>query len=203
MLQYFAGIAGGDNVRRNVMGDHGTGADGDIVAYRDSGQDGNTAANPDIVPDRNRFGPFSPAVPLDGIGAVTRRINAHIGADEAVVADGDRCLVQHREVEIGEETFSHAYLLPIIAEKGLVDNNFLVTDGAQQSLEDAQALFLQRRSQGVITMYHLPDLAKFLQQVLVNGRINLPGKHFFFLGHFVSVSPYHLRTSGISTAGQP
>lgn len=114
-----AGIPDGDNVRRDIAGHHGSGADGDVVPYRNPGQDGDAAADPDIVPDGDRFGPFLPAVPLDGVGTVAGRIDTHIGADEAVVADGDRGLVQYSEVKIGKEAFPYPDLLPVVAEKGL------------------------------------------------------------------------------------
>ncbi len=95
-------------------------------------------------------------------------------------ADGDRSLVQHGEVEICEEAFSNANLLAVVAEKGLVDNNLFIANAAQKVFEDAQALFLQRRRQGIIPMDKFAGICQFSQEVSVIGRIDLPASILSF-----------------------
>ena len=49
------------------------------------------------------------------------RIDAHVGADEDMVADGHICLIQHAEIEVGIEIAAQMDIRPIIAAKRGLD----------------------------------------------------------------------------------
>lgn len=121
-----------NNVCRDILGYDGTGSDCGIISDGHSRKDGHAAANPYIVTDGHGLGPFPTTVTFNRIRAVASRVNADIGADKAVVPDGHRSLVQHREIEIGEETLADTDLFAIIAVERLIDTDMIVSDMAQQ-----------------------------------------------------------------------
>ena len=127
-----ARVADCNNVCRDILGYDGTGSDCGIISDGHSRKDGHAAANPYIVTDGHGLGPFPTTVTFNRIRAVASRVNAHIGADKAVVPDGHRSLVQHREIEIGEETLADTDLFAIIAVERLIDTDMIVSDMAQQ-----------------------------------------------------------------------
>ena len=104
------------------MGDHAAGTDGCAAANGDAGKDGDRAANPDGIADGDGKSPFPSGVTLVGVCAVAGGVDAHIRSDEAIVADGDGCLVENGEIEVGKETTAQTYLLAIIATERLVDD---------------------------------------------------------------------------------
>ena len=63
-------------------------------------------------------------------------INAYIRSDKAVVSYGYLSFVQHCEMEIGKEAFTHAYLLSVVAVERLIDDYIVISDVAKQTLED-------------------------------------------------------------------
>jgi len=46
--------------------------------------------------------------------------------------DSDTGFIKHREVEVGEESLTHADLPPIVTAERLVDDNLVIADTAQQ-----------------------------------------------------------------------
>ncbi len=58
------------------------------------------AADPDVVADGDRKRAHDARVALVGQQGVVDGVDAHVGADEYVVADGHGCFVEDREVEI-------------------------------------------------------------------------------------------------------
>ena len=103
-----ARIADCHYVSWDVFGDDRSGTDGNVVSYGDSGKDSDAAADPYVVADGNRFSPLVAGVPFDWVGAMAGCIDADVRSDEAVVTDGNLCLVKNSEVEIGEETLTNA-----------------------------------------------------------------------------------------------
>ena len=124
-----------------VYNDFYIGENGCIIADADSRKDGHAPAYPHIVADGHRLCPFAAAVPFHRVRAVAGGVDADIRADEAVVAYRYWGLVKYREIEIGEETFPHADLLPVIAVKRLVYNDIIVSDIPKQPLQDGQPFF--------------------------------------------------------------
>ena len=127
-----ARVADCNNVCRDILGYDGTGSDCGIISDGHSRKDGHAAANPYIVTDGHGLGPFPTTVTFNRIRAVASRVNADIGADKAVVPDGHRSLVQHREIEIGEEMLADTDLFAIIAVERLIDTDMIVSDMAQE-----------------------------------------------------------------------
>ena len=66
----FAGISHGNCIRRNIAHYHRTGTDGNIVADCHTWQDGDTAANPDVIADRDGLGPLLTTFAFHRVGAV-------------------------------------------------------------------------------------------------------------------------------------
>ena len=129
-FDYSAWVAHRYGVGRYISNHNRTGTYCDIVSDIDTGQDCDATANPDVVADSDRFGPFLAGVALGGVGAVAGGVDAHIGPDEAVVTDSDARFIQNCEVEVGKETLAKAYLLAVVASERLVDSAAVVGDMA-------------------------------------------------------------------------
>lgn len=74
MFDDFAGVAYGNTVGWNVMGNHRAGSYGAIVANCDARQNSHTTAYPDRVADGDGARPFHSFVSLFGIGGVASRV---------------------------------------------------------------------------------------------------------------------------------
>ena len=122
-----AGIAHGNAAVRDILHHDAPGSYGHIASYGNPGVDGHGAAYPDVVPYGHRLRPFPAGVSLDGVSAVTGRIDTDVRADETVVAYSHRSFIQHREVEICEETSAHADIASVIAVERLVDEGIPIT----------------------------------------------------------------------------
>ena len=94
------------------------------------------AANPYIVADGHGLGPFPPAVALLRIRTVASGVDTDVGADKTVVPNGNRSLVQHREIEVGKEAFAHPDLFAVIAVERLVNADMVVANVPQQAFQD-------------------------------------------------------------------
>ena len=122
-----AGIAHGNAAVRDILHHDAPGSYGHIASDGHPGKDGHGTAYPDIVPYVHWPRPFPAGVPLDGVSAVTGRIDADVRAYETVVADSHRGFIQHREVEVCEETSAHADIASVIAVERLVDEGIPIT----------------------------------------------------------------------------
>ena len=93
-----------------------------VVTNSNSRQDSDTATNPDIMTNIDRFGPLLARVAFARKRAMARRIDADIRTYETVVAKSDQCLVQDSQAEISKENFNRrpyskknfSYLIKII-----------------------------------------------------------------------------------------
>ena len=94
------------------------------VDYGYTRSDGNSSADPYVIPDRNRPCVFEPFVSSLDIGGVTCRIEAHVGGDEHVVAYGDGSLVEHNAIVVGKEIFAQVNVMPIVAKERRYDYEF-------------------------------------------------------------------------------
>ena len=128
-----ARIADRHYVRRDILGYDRSGTDGNVVADGDSRKNGDTATDPYVVADGDRLRPLFAGVPFDRVSAVTGCIDAYVRPDEAVVTDGDLCLVKNSEVEIGKETLADADLLAVIAIERLIDDDLLISNVSKQT----------------------------------------------------------------------
>ena len=97
------GQAGGDRVRRQVLGDHGARADHGVVADRHAAQDAGAVADPAVVADVDvaLVDALHPDRALDLDDAVVEVDQHHAVGDDALAADrdvlegGDRALLAH------------------------------------------------------------------------------------------------------------
>ena len=125
-LHHSCGVAYGDAVVRDVVHHHRACSDGAVVAYADTREDSYGAAYPAVVAYANRFRPLHARVALGGVSAVEGGINGDIRTYESIIADADRRLVQHGEVEISEETLPDVDMLAVVAVERLVDEDMLI-----------------------------------------------------------------------------
>ena len=63
------------------------------------------------------------------------RADADIRSYEAVVTYGNLCLIEDGQVEIGEETFSHADLFAIVAVERLVIRMIVMSEKAIENVQ--------------------------------------------------------------------
>ena len=92
-------------------------------------------------------------------------IYAYIRSDETIISDGDLCLIKHRKVEIGKETFTYADLLSIVTVERLVDYDLIICDVSKQTLENVKASCIISRGEIVISVNYFLDGVKLLQQL--------------------------------------
>lgn len=83
------------------------------------------------------------------------RIDADIGADKTVVADGDAGFVEDGEIEVGKEALANAYLRTVVASKGLVDEKLIVTNMSEQCFQYLLHTLGVRGWESVVLMKHL------------------------------------------------
>ena len=183
LLDDTAGIAHGDGVAGDVPGDDRAGTDGHVVADGHARQDGHRAPDPHIVADGHRQCPFAARVTLNRVSTVAGRVDAHVRPDKAIVADGHQRLVKHREIEVGEEPFTHADVLAIVAKERLVDQDVVIAHMPQQALQHRRAFSPLRRQQLIVAVNDILTLIQLLQQLRVNSRVGQSSQHFLFLGH--------------------
>lgn len=160
------------------------GTDGDVVADGNSWKDGDAAANPAVVTDGDGLCPFLPCVAFHGVGAVAGGVDADVGADEAVVADGDEGLVEDGKAKVGEEAFAHADVLAVVAVEGLVDEG-VVVGLAEYALQECVAFLQQGGTHMVVLPAEVFHFVEFPDEFLVVGLIDEAGGHFFLFCHDV------------------
>ena len=111
------------------------------------------------------------------------RIDAHTRADETIVPNPNRSLVQHSEIEVGEESLADADLLSVIAVERLIDNDPVIAYMAQQGFQNSEPRTCIRRPQSIVLVDDIVYFDQLPEQLLIGSRINLSGEHLFFLGH--------------------
>ena len=171
-------------VRGDVVYHNAAGTDGDVVADGNSWKDGDAAANPAVVTDSDGFCPFLPCVAFHGVGAVAGGVDADVGADEAVVADGDEGFIEDGKAKVGEEAFAHADVLAVVAVEGLVDEG-VVVGLAEYALQECVAFLQQGGTHMVVLPAEVFHFVEFLDEFLVVGLIDEAGGHFFLFCHDV------------------
>ena len=128
-----ARIADRHYVRWDILGYDRPGTDGYVVADGDSRKNSDAAADPYVIADGDRLRPLVAGVPFDWVSAMAGCIDAYVRADEAVISDGDLCLVENSEVEIGKETLAYADLLAVIAIERLIDDDLVISNVSKQT----------------------------------------------------------------------
>ena len=186
MLESFddtAGVPHSDGIARDVTRHHRACTDGHIVADGHASQDGYRAPDPHVITNRHWQRPLAPRIALQRVSAVAGRIDAHIGTDKAIIADGHQRLVQYCEVEVGEEPLANADVLAIVAVERLVNQDLVVAHMPQQRLEHRGALSPHRRQQLIVAVDDILTLIQLLQQFSVDSAVGQSRQHFLFLGH--------------------
>ena len=125
------------------------------------------------MPDGDRLGPLLAGVALNGVGAVTGRVDAHVGADEAVVANGHEGLVEDGEMEIGKKALAHLDVLAVVAIERLVDEGSAVGHLAQNPVEHLPSCLQLGRTNVIVFLNQVLHLVEFPDQFLVHGRVQL------------------------------
>ena len=166
------------------MDHYAAGADGDVVADGDPRKDGDATANPTVVADGDGLCPFLPRVAFRRVGAVAGGVDADVGTDEAVVADGDEGLVEDGKAKVGEEAFAHADVLAVVAVEGLVDEG-VVVGLAEYALQECVAFLQQGGTHMVVLPAEVFHFVEFPDEFLVVGLIDEAGGHFFLFCHDV------------------
>ena len=133
LFNYLARIADRHYVRWDILGYDGSGTDGYVITDGDSRKNSDAAADPYVIADGDRLRPLVAGVPFDWVSAMAGCINAYVRTDEAVVTDGDLCLVKNSEVEVGKETLADADLLAVIAVERLIDDDLVISDVSKQT----------------------------------------------------------------------
>lgn len=164
------------------MRHHGACADCAVVADCHARQDSHRTAYPAVVADGHRLCPLFTRIALHGVGAVAGGVDRHVGADESVVADGDRGFVENGAMEIGKETLAYADVLAVVAIEGLIDEDLVVT-GTEEGQEQLLALLEVRGLDVVVAPNQVLAGVEFVFEFGVAGVIDLPCEHFFFLSH--------------------
>ena len=177
------GVADGDGVGGDVADHDGTGTNGDIVADGDTWQDGDTAAYPYMMANGDGQGPLLTGVALDGVGAVTGGVDTDVGTDEAVVADGDTGFVKDGEIEVGKEAASDTDLTAIVAAEGLIDQEVIVSDAAQQALDDLPHALRLGGAQHIVFINSFAGSLQLGYQHGIGRIVELARQHFLFLSH--------------------
>ena len=55
------------------------------------------------------------------------RVDTDVWANEAVVADGDKCFVEYSEVEVGKEPLAHTNLFAVVTVERLDDQDLIIS----------------------------------------------------------------------------
>ena len=58
---------------------------------------------------------------------MTRRIDADVRPDKAVVTNGHHGFIEYRPVEVGKESLAHLDVFAVVAEEWLVDERIFIT----------------------------------------------------------------------------
>ena len=167
-----------------------SGTDGHVVADGDSREDCYAAADPYVVADGNRLRPLIACVPFDRVSAMAGCIDAYVRPNEAVITDGNLCLVKHSEVEVGKETLAHADLLAVIAVERLIDDNLVIGDVTKQAFEYLQSAGIVCRGEAIISVNNFLHGIEFLQQLTIYCRVYHSGEHLFLFSHSMSILLY-------------
>ena len=114
---------------------------------------------------------------------MTCSIYADIRADETVVADSHASLVENSQVEVCKEFFSDSDLLAVIAVKRLIHNDFIISYMSEQVLQDLESAQSLRRFQGIVFVDDFLDFIQFLEQLVIDRRIDHTGEHLFLFSH--------------------
>ena len=67
---------------------------------------------------------------------MTGCIDTYIRTNKAVVSDSYLSLIKHCKMEVGKESFPYADLLAIITIKRFIDDNFIVSNMTEKTLEN-------------------------------------------------------------------
>lgn len=126
-----AGIADGDTIGGNVMGNNRACADSAVIADSNARENGNRASYPTVVSDSNRLRPFLACIALGGIGAMAGSVDRYIRSDESIIADSNECFIENRKMKIGKESLTYTDMFTIVAVKWLIDKDILITTAEQ------------------------------------------------------------------------
>ena len=75
-------------------------------------------------------------IPFYRVCTVTGRIDADIGPDKTIIADGNRCFIKNGEVEVSKEPLAYADLFAIVTAERLIDEEIIVANMPQQPFQN-------------------------------------------------------------------
>ena len=121
-LDHSARIPDGYAVGGDILNNDASGSDGASFSDCHSGEDGDSSANPAVVPDIHWLRPLLSCVSLCRIRAVAGSVDAHVRPDEDIVTDRDHRLVKDNKVEIRKKTLPDLDVLPVVTMERRIDD---------------------------------------------------------------------------------
>ena len=110
-----------NTVSRDIFGDHRSGSDYRARTNGYSGKQYRSTTDPTIIADGDRFADFDrTAFPI--IQRMMKGINLDCRSDQNMVANSDRCSVQHDAIVIDETAFTDIQIVSVVTEKGRADH---------------------------------------------------------------------------------
>ena len=182
VLYHSGRIAHGQGVRWDVLYHHAARPNGHIVSDGHARQYGHASSYPHVVAYGDWSCPFVPGVSLLRDDAVAGRVDTHIGPYETMVSYGDKCFVQHHQIEVGKEMLAHSDVLAKVAEERLVDEGVLVA-APQYLLQLPVSLLQQCGPQMIIFPAQVLASVEHILQLLVGCIIDLSSEHFLVFCH--------------------
>ena len=143
------GVADGDDVGGEAFGDDAAGADDGVFADLDAGEDGDVAAEPDVVADDDGGGAFDIGEAGGGVGGVDGGVEVAAGAGEDVFAEDDGGAVEHDAAVVEEGAGAELDVAPVVAVEGLHDPGAFA-DGAEEVVHEFAAALLVHGAEGVV-----------------------------------------------------
>ena len=120
-LYYLCWITNRHAARRYIFHNHATSSNGYVISDGYARQDRYTSTYPAVVSYCYRTRPFLPSIPFHRVCGVTRRIDADVRPDKAVVTNGHHGFIEYRPVEVGKKSLAHLDVFAVVAEEWLVD----------------------------------------------------------------------------------
>ncbi len=118
-----AWITYGYRTGRDVFCHYTSGSDHAVVTYGHSRQYRDRCSDPYVVADGYRPGIFQTFVSFNRVNRMTGGVESAVRGYEDIVAECHLGSVKDDEVEIGVEVFAYTYVVAIVAEEGLFDQD--------------------------------------------------------------------------------
>lgn len=116
-----AGISGGYDIVGKVLCHDASGADHYVISNFYAGHDYGVSANPYIVAYGDGDAVFIARVSCIRVNGMPGGVYGNVGRNLGIFANDDLAYIQHSEIVIGKEVFSHFNIASVVAVKRGVD----------------------------------------------------------------------------------